>query len=200
MKRVAITGGIGSGKSVVLQMIKERGYPVFSCDDIYKNIANSKEYVQEIGKLFPTAVENGVLNRELLGGIVFRDQKAREKLNKISHPLIMKTLKENMSEVNAPLVFAEVPLLFEGGFERDFDEIIVVLRSRTIRNHAIQARNGISEALSEARIRAQFDYDDLDNQSYIQSLGAYIIQNNHNLDELKKQVNQMILNLQNKTS
>ena len=66
MKKIAITGGIGSGKSTVIELIKDQGFPVFSCDEIYKEIIVSKEYIQKIQENFPTAVKNGLIDKQIL--------------------------------------------------------------------------------------------------------------------------------------
>ena len=72
-KKIAVTGGIGSGKSTVLTLLKNLGYPVFSCDEIYREITESQAYVKEIETLFPSCVENGTINRKALAEIVFND-------------------------------------------------------------------------------------------------------------------------------
>jgi dephospho-CoA kinase len=129
LKKIAITGGIGSGKSLVLQCAKELGYPTFSCDEIYKNIMATQEYVEIIRKSFPTCVKNNIINKNLLADIVFNDEKALGKLNSVAHPLIMQTLHEEMEKLKEGIVFAEVPLLFEGNYENDFHETIYVKRN-----------------------------------------------------------------------
>ena len=63
MKKVAITGGIGSGKSTALRILKDMGYPVYSCDEIYKEILTRADYVVEVGRIFPNTVENGKINK-----------------------------------------------------------------------------------------------------------------------------------------
>ena len=88
-KKIAITGGIGSGKSEAIKIIKELGFPVFSCDEIYKEIIFSKEYVQRIEENFPTCVKNGIIDRKELSAIVFANREKRDLLNSLSHPLIM---------------------------------------------------------------------------------------------------------------
>ena len=91
--KIAITGGIGSGKSVVVTLLKESGYAVFSCDEIYKEIILSRKYVQKIEELFPEAVVNGQIDRKKLGEIVFADEEKRKHLNTLSHPIIMQSLR-----------------------------------------------------------------------------------------------------------
>ena len=111
-KKIALTGGIGSGKSTVLSILKQMGYPVYSCDEIYREILESQAYVKKVEALFPSCIESGRINRGKLAEIVFKDEEKRKKLNALAHPLIMKTLIERMeSEPN--LSVAEVPLLWE---------------------------------------------------------------------------------------
>ena len=66
MKKIAITGGIGSGKSLVGSYLKKQGYPVFSCDEIYKEIFDTNEYVQLIERAFPSTVKDGKIDRKIL--------------------------------------------------------------------------------------------------------------------------------------
>ena len=116
-KKIAITGGIGSGKTTVSNLIKEKGYPVYSCDEIYKELIDSTIYIKEIEKAFPAAIKQGKINRKGLAEIVFSNEQERKRLNEIAHPLIMKTLLDHISQRENELIFAEVPLLLEGNFE-----------------------------------------------------------------------------------
>ena len=176
-KKIAITGGIGSGKSSVVNVLREMGYPVFSCDEIYANLRESKEYLQKLSTVFPQAVVDGRLDRKRLSEIVFENPEKREVLNELSHPMIMQKLNALINERREPFVFAEVPLLFENGFEKDFDAVIVVKRNIDERINAICQRDEITENQARQRINAQFDYDDAQNQNYLQSIHAYIIKN-----------------------
>ena len=74
-KKIAVTGGIGSGKSTVCKLIENMGYSVFSCDKIYQNIIHSKRYVQEIERVFPSVVKQGEIDKKLLSEIVFSNEK-----------------------------------------------------------------------------------------------------------------------------
>ena len=158
MIKIAVTGGIGSGKSTVLQYIKEMGYPVFSCDAIYKEITGDKNYIKQIAKIFPSAVVNGEIQRNILAEIVFNNPEYRTILNQISHGLIMKTLFERMNNCESELVFAEVPLLFEGNHELSFDKVLVIKRTLTDRIAAIQTRDHLNKEEIQKRIDSQFDY------------------------------------------
>ena len=192
-KKIAITGGIGSGKSTVIQILKEKGYDVFSCDAIYQNILTSKEYVQEIERAFPSAVFDGKIDKKKLANIVFNDPSAREKLDSIAHPLIMQTLLNKMNSAKSSIVFAEVPLLFEGDFEHLFDEIIVVMRKEEDRIAAIQQRDGLSNEQVRNRMNSQIDYNAPSTIKRIKNCNAYILDNNQEVEGLKNQISQFLL-------
>ncbi len=186
-KRIAITGGIGSGKSTIVALLRKMNYAVFSCDEIYEDIIQSEAYIQKIQRLFPTVVKNGVIDKQRLAETVFADAENRKKLNEIAHPLIMQTLFEKMDEREG-LVFAEVPLLFEGQYQSQFDGIIVVTRDREKRIEAIMTRDGISKTQARQRIMAQFDYDSPLAKEIFTKNQTFLLDNNLSQDDLKKKV------------
>ena len=182
-RRIAITGGIGSGKSSVLQYIQTLGYPVFSCDETYKQVIKSPEYIQKISEVFPSAVENGQINRKQLASIVFECDEMRKKLNEIAHPLIMSRLYAEMDKTQQEFVFAEVPLFFEGEYENSFDAVIVVERTEEARIRSVCARDGVSIQEAQNRIRAQYRfYEWLQKEKVIPT---FTIENDVDYDALK---------------
>ena len=182
-RRIAITGGIGSGKSSVLQYIQTLGYPVFSCDETYKQVIQSPEYIQKISEVFPSAVENGQINRKQLASIVFECDEMRKKLNEIAHPLIMSRLYAEMDKTQQEFVFAEVPLFFEGEYENSFDAVIVVERTEEARIRSVCARDGVSIQEAQNRIRAQYRfYEWLQKEKVIPT---FTIENDVDYDALK---------------
>lgn len=191
-KKVAITGGIGSGKSTVVDIIKELGFPIFSCDEIYSEIINSKEYIKKVKDLFPSVIENNQISRIKLAEIVFSNNKNRETLNAIAHPLIMKELDNRMNSCKENLVFAEVPLLFEGGYESKFDDIIVVIRDLNERISAICQRDNTTIKHAKKRIEAQFDYQSQEGQEKIKKCNAILLENNNDIPQLKTTINAIL--------
>lgn len=187
-KKIAITGGIGSGKSMAASLIRKMGYPVFSCDKIYKEVLPSADYIQMIKEYFPAALSNGGIDRKKLAEIVFSDEEKRKTLNGLSHPLVMKNLKMKMEECGDGLVFAEVPLLFEGNFENEFDEVLVIERNLASRIQAVQVRDGLDSKDVQKRIRAQFDYHSEEGQTRMKNCHAYIIENNSSVESLSKKI------------
>ena len=82
--KIAICGGIGSGKSTVASVLRELGYPVFSCDEIYTEIINSAQYIEKIALTFEGVVIDGKIDRSKLAEQVFADNEKLQKLNAIS--------------------------------------------------------------------------------------------------------------------
>lgn len=155
--KIAITGGIGSGKSAVCRNLKERGYPVFSCDEINHTLLSEKSYLDGLCALFPTCVKDGNLQKTALAALVFSDKEALETLNAYAHPRISERLQRDMDAAKKTC-FAEVPLLFESGMTKQFDGAIVVLRNKEERIRAVVTRDGLTAERAEARMKQQFDY------------------------------------------
>lgn len=156
---IAITGGIGSGKSVVLSVAEELGYPAFSADAFAKEIYHDKSVLEAVEKLFPHCVQNGAIDRRALAREVFSDEKKLAALNGATHPAIMEKLRSAMDAADSAAVFAEVPLLFEGGYAPLFDRVIVVMRPLAERVEAVARRDGATESEVLARIKNQYDYE-----------------------------------------
>ena len=185
-KIIAITGGIGSGKSSAAKFLSEMGYPVFSCDEIYQEVILSLDYIEKVTNLFPECIVNGRIDKKILAQIVFTDKSKLTRLNGIAHPLIMEKLFEKMYNCNQELVFAEVPLLFEGNYEDKFDSVIVIMRNKEKRIQSIISRDGITREQALDRINAQFDYDNSNER--FKNCNAILIENNGTIVELKTQI------------
>ena len=191
-KFIAVTGGIGSGKSTVIDWIKTIGYPVFSCDEIYNEIFHDQDYICELNKNFKNVVVDGVINRVALRKLVFSDKQAREKINSLAHPRVMAKLFSLMNACDNDLIFAEVPLLFEGKFEKDFDGVIFVMRDISLRIEAIRARDGGDKEKALEKIRSQFDYEAKESLRKFEEDKYQIIINNSSIADLQKQVEKSV--------
>lgn len=192
-KKIAITGGIGCGKSLVAKYVAEMGYPIFSCDEINRNLLTDPDYIERIKNVFPNCVNGGKIDKNTLKNTVFGDEKALKILNDIAHPVIMTRLFSAMKKSDSEFVFAEVPLLFEGGYERDFDAIIIIKRDINERIKAVQQRDGLSEEEIKNRIAAQFDYTNLEKR--IQNMNVHIIENEGDPPSLKSKIETLISRL-----
>ncbi len=156
---IAVTGGIGSGKSTVLAVANELGFPVFSADAIARGIYEDPQVRAAVRAAFPTCVSESGVDRAALADAVFADAEKLQTLNAATHPAILRLLWQRMRAADGSAVFAEVPLLFEGGYEKQFDRVIVVLRPQEERIAALKARDGLSREQALARIKNQFAYE-----------------------------------------
>lgn len=190
--RIAITGGIGSGKSLAMQYISKIGYPIFSCDEIYKDVIQSKEYIDQIALLCPNAVINGKIDRKKLAEYMFSNKELRNQINHIAHPLIMENLYVQMDKSASDLVFAEVPLLFEGNFEGKFDKVIYIYRDKDTRIENVKLRDGISKTEIEQRMSAQFDPDCEAGKLRLQNSNIYVIKNDGTPEILNEKISDFI--------
>lgn len=189
--KIAITGGIGSGKSTVLEIIRGEGFPVYSCDEIYNQLLSGAGLTAEIGKAFNDVVdENGKLDRKKLGALVFSNAAELEKLNNITHPKIFKAVFEKMQDKE--ISFCEVPLLFESGYEKYFDNVIVVMRDENDRILSVMQRDGLSQSEAKKRMNNQQNYTNCNFAEY------YVIHNSGNLHDLKQNVINTITEIKEK--
>ena len=134
---VAITGGIGSGKSVVSQVLRLLGYPVYDCD------ANAKRLMNE-----------SVALRESLSSIVFADQSALADLNAIVHPAVKADIQVWWREKGG-LVFVETAIPYSSGVHQIVDKIWKVTAPTEVRVERVMARNGMPRMQVEQRIASQ---------------------------------------------
>ncbi len=188
--KIAVTGGIGSGKSATIKLLQQLGYPTFSCDEIYCECIELPEYVKEVEKAFPNAVIGGKIDRKALSSLVFSNEENLKILNALAHPLIMERLHQKMKGVSG-VCFAEVPLLFEKGYEKDFDKVIVVIRNKTERIAAVQNRDRLSVCEIEERMLRQYDYDK--NETHLKE-NFFVIENNGSMEQLKIQLLKILEN------
>lgn len=193
MKKIAITGGIGSGKSTVSEIIRKMGYVVVSADKVYSELLLNEDFVKEICDLMnisPIEKDGRItIDRKALSALVFSDKTQLSRLNDFTHPRIMDEIFRR-SEGIEPLFFAEVPLLFERGYETEFDNVFVVRRQLDLRLSGTAKRDGKTEAEIRKVIDNQFDYEG--NKSGYKSI---IIENNGTIQELETEVSEAVKRL-----
>jgi dephospho-CoA kinase len=159
MKKIGITGGIGSGKTTVCEVFKLLGIAVFHADDEARNLQNNdlqikKHLIKHFGKQI--YLPGGMLDRKKLAGLVFTDTDALAELNAIIHPAVRKSfLKWIENYRDAPYVLYEAAILLESGYASDFDRNILVLADEKIRIERVIRRDHSSEKLVKQRISNQ---------------------------------------------
>lgn len=142
--RVGITGGIGSGKSIVCQFFKILGIPVYSADDRAKWLMSNdpelkSELVGEFGE--ETYMKDGTLDRAFLAQKVFSDSEKVKKINSIVHPAVGKDFKSWAENQTAPYLLKEAALLFETGSAEELDKVITVSSPLKIRMARVLMRD-----------------------------------------------------------
>lgn len=164
---IAITGGIGSGKSTVSDIVRDFGYSVYDADKIYSELTNKEQVVVKISSLTSVCPKtvNGrlVLDRKAVAEKVFNDSVLLNKLNEYTHALVYEEI-DKICRVNdtEAILFFEIPLLFESRREDFFDKVIVVMRDKAERINAVKARSGLSAGEILSRMKNQIDYDNFD--------------------------------------
>ncbi len=179
-KIIAITGGIGSGKSSVSKIIKSLGYKVFSADEVYSSLLLDKDSVKTIYNALNVTSDSYEFNRKLVADKVFSNKESLQKLNDITHPIIMKKMLELSS--GEEVVFNEVPLLFEGGYEKFYDNVIIVIRDINSRVNSVALRDGLSKEEVLLRINNQYNYENKLNKAHT------VIVDDGSLEELTSKV------------
>ncbi|MBR02607.1 MAG: dephospho-CoA kinase [Acidiferrobacteraceae bacterium] len=158
MLRIALTGGIGSGKSAVSDRLITLGVPVFDADDFSHQVTSPGEpAVAAIADAFGAQVltADGSLDREALRQIIFADTKARHRLEAILHPEIRRRMQTAALTVNAPYCVFSIPLLLETGQVADFDRVLVVEAPVAVRRERVQRRSSLSRAAFDAICKTQ---------------------------------------------
>jgi len=156
-----LTGGIGSGKSSVAALLRERGVPVVDADELARTVvAPGSTGLAQLVAAFGSEIlaPDGSLDRKQLGARVFSDAEARKRLNAITHPLVKKLAQERFTELErqgVTLAAYDVPLLFEVGLEAALRPVVVVSASEATQLRRVVLRDGLDEEAVRARISAQ---------------------------------------------
>lgn len=197
-KKVAITGGIASGKSKFCSYLEKLGAYFVSADKIVHQLLSlesdlRKQVIQLLG---PSIVQQGEINRKRVAEIVFCDPEMLEKLEKITHPEVMKRIEQDYNRVSKkgdhPLFIAEIPLLFEVGANNRFDKTITVIAKEKQCIDRLTKIKGTSPNEYQKRMARQLSQEEKAKRADIVAL------NNSSLKELeeeaKKIYNKLITN------
>jgi dephospho-CoA kinase len=183
---VGITGGIGAGKSAVATVFREAGYPVFSADEIAREIVMpGATALKEIRLLFgPDSIrKDGNLDRALVRSRITADPSLRLKLEAITHPRIQKRSQELAKQAfaeGAQIVFYEAPLLFEAKSERGMDQVICVHAPDEIRVARTMKRDGSSREDAEKLLASQMPQEEKMRRS------SYLVLNEGTPEEMRE--------------
>ena len=191
MLRIGLTGGIGSGKSAVVAMLREHGLPVIEADEIaHELILRGQPAYDEILQAFGPEIirENKEIDRGRLAAIVFGSREQLERLNGIVHPRVLARAEQWLGEREkdgARLAVAEAPLLIEAGFHKRLDRLVVVWCTPEQQIDRLAGR-GMNRAEAERRIAAQMDIEAK------KQLADDLIDNSGPLEKTRSQVRQLV--------
>lgn len=166
MLSVGLTGGIASGKSTVVDMLRAKGADIIDLDELARVVVEpGQPALDEIRRRFGDEViaVDGTLDRAALGGIVFDDHQARKDLEGIIHPAILTEERRRSAEFARKnpraIIITDVPLLFELGLETAFDTTVVIYVPRAVQAERVMARDGFSPEEAQKRLDAQIDIE-----------------------------------------
>jgi dephospho-CoA kinase len=163
--RVALTGGIATGKSYCLARFASKGIPTIDADILAREaVAPGTPGLSAIAARFGAGLiaPDGTLDRPALGRIVFGDMKARAALEAIIHPEVYRRIREWFANLPAAtrVAIADIPLVFETGHNHDFDEVVVAACDPEEQVRRVMARDHLTDAEARARVAAQWPIEE----------------------------------------
>jgi dephospho-CoA kinase len=157
MKRIGITGGIGSGKSFVANIIEKMGYPVYYSDLRSKELTNAHPVIRQ--GLIELVGENvyfeGELDKKILASAIFSNDEMRLKVNQLIHPIVRQDFEDWAKAQTSDLIFNEAAILFETGAYRNFNAIVLIYAPIELRLKRVLKRDIITKNEVLARINNQ---------------------------------------------
>lgn len=184
MLKVALTGGIGSGKSVVAEMLEECGAVVIDSDQLAREVIErgSAGYEAVLAEFGDSILTDGDIDRAKLAELVFQDEALRKKLEGIIHPLVREAAENLISRLPAnSVVINQIPLLVETNGAKRFDYVITVSASEEIRRVRLLER-GLKDYEITKRLQAQVD------DASREAIADCVLRNDGTLDDLRREV------------
>ena len=159
MRTVIVTGGIGSGKSAVCALLRKRGIPVYDSDSRVKELYKSRRsLVPRLEKALgcPLRQDDGTLDKARLSALIFSDEGARETLESIVYPILLKDFQRWRSRQKAPFVVLESAIILSKPiFDGLADAVVLVDAPRELRIRRVMERDGVSREQVQRRLEAQ---------------------------------------------
>ena len=202
---IGLTGGIGTGKSTVSQILQEKKFPVIDLDTISHEVIKIPKVIEKIVENFGKEVlensgnfenENNAIriSREKLGRVIFENKEKRLLLNSSMHPEIVHVMREQISKYkkNNKIIFVEIQLLFEVQWEKEFDYILLISAKKSTQIRRILERDKRSEIDALNIINSQMSLDEKKKRS------DFVIENDGNIEELKEKIDKFLEYLETK--
>jgi len=199
VRRVALTGGIATGKSHVRTRFDSLGIPTVDADMLARDaVAPGTAGLAAVVRRFGADVceADGTLNRRKVGAIVFHDPAGRRDLEQIVHPYVREMIERwfaSLDPRDVPFAVADIPLLFESQRERDFDTVIVTACEPASQLRRLMVRDRLTEAEAQQRIAAQWPLDKK------VANADYVIRTDGTFDDTNRQVDAVVSQLRSST-
>jgi len=194
MVRVALTGGIATGKTTVMRLLQARQVPTIDADVLAREVVapgtpGLGTLIERFGR--DVLAPDGALDRRALAAVVFADPHARRDLERIVHPAVYAAITRWLHDLppETPLAVADIPLLFETGREGDFDRVVVVACSPDEQVRRVMARDSVTDAEARARMAAQWPVD------HKVARADHVIWTTGSFEETQRAVDQLVLQL-----
>ncbi len=191
MKRIGITGGIGSGKSFIATIIERMGYPVYYSDVRSKELTNAHPLIRQglIDLVGENVYFGGELDKKVLATAIFSNDELRLKVNQLIHPIVRQDFEDWANSQKRDLIFNEAAILFETGAYRNFDATILVYAPEELRLKRVLKRDIITKEEVLVRMNNQLKDDEKRKMTSLQILNdgesPILIQIETILDEIK---------------
>jgi len=188
VQRIALTGGIATGKTRVRARLEALGVPTIDADTLARDVVapGTPGLVAVVERFGPNVVAtDGSLNRRALSTIVFADAESRRDLESIIHPAVRKAMDqwfESLDPRRHSVAVADIPLLFETSRDREFDAVILTIASPSTQLQRLMKRDGLTEAEASLRVSAQLPASDKERRA------TYVIDTNGSFEDTDRQV------------
>lgn len=192
-KIIGVTGGIGSGKTTIVNYIHTKGYPVYIADEAGKKVMQQPKVIQQVNALFEGKVllDDGSLDRSKIASLVFNDEQLLSALNQIVHPAVASDFEEfKKQNSQQPLVFKEAAILFESGSYKDCDATILITAPLNVRIDRVVKRDGISKEVVLQRMKNQLTDEEK------QKLATFTVENmelNHAFKSIDEIIDKLLI-------
>ncbi|WP_231213888.1 dephospho-CoA kinase [Helicobacter pylori] len=189
---IALTGGIGTGKSTTIKILESQGYQILDADKIAHQLLQEHRF--EIAQHFGSDIlEKDILNRKKLGAIVFQNANELKWLEDFLHPLIRECMLQKAYELekNYQAYFLDIPLFFEVGGKKCYpvSKVVLIYAPRALQIERLLERDKLKEAEILQRLACQMDIEQK------RAMSDYIIDNSSSLKDLNKQVERFLKTL-----
>ena len=188
MLRVALTGGIGSGKSLVGEILEQLGALVIDSDQLAREVIErgSPGYEEVVTAFGDSILSEGQIDRSKLAAVVFNESDLRKKLESIIHPLVREAAEKLARKLpSGAILINQIPLLVESDGAKRFDYVVTVSADEEIRRERLRLR-GLKDYEITQRMAVQVS------DSEREKIANYIIRNNGSIDELTRAVEELM--------